>query len=242
MKRVLIFTLCLLLLSGCTKSNSLQQSTTIAPTSTEGAPPETTLPPEPAFDPHALAQSMTDEELAGQIFLARCPGENAVQDIETYNLGGFILFGVDFRSKSFDDVAAAIASYQAASTIPMLIAVDEEGGIVNRVSCYPQFRESKFPSPRALFDEGGLALILETEQEKRALLRSFGINVNLAPVCDITTDPEAFMYSRSLGQSPDITGQYIASVVADYSTDQMGCVLNTFPVTATAPIPTTVLP
>ena len=45
---------------------------------------------------------------------------------------------------------------QNASDIPMLIGVDEEGGIVVRASKYPQFRESAFKSPQELYAEGGI--------------------------------------------------------------------------------------
>jgi beta-N-acetylhexosaminidase len=110
-----------------------------------------------------------------------------------------------------------------------LIAVDEEGGTVTRVSRYPQFRESLFPSPRSLYEQGGLPLLLETEQEKCRLLRSLGINVNMAPVCDVTDDPWAFMYDRSLGLSPEETGAAIAAMVQVMTEEQVGSVLKHFP-------------
>lgn len=74
-------------------------------------------------------------------------------------------------------------------TSPLLIAVDEEGGTVNRVSSHKAFRAYPFPSPRELYTKGGLELIHNTEAEKAQLLSGLGINVNLAPVCDITTTP-----------------------------------------------------
>ena len=166
--------------------------------------------------------AMTVEEKVGQLFLARCPSYNAAEDAATYHLGGYVLFGRDFEDRSKEDVISDIASYQAAAKIPMLIAVDEEGGIVCRVSTY--FRDTRFPAPRKLYDQGGLKLILATETEKIQLLQSFGINVNLAPVCDVTTDPDAFMYSRSLGQSPEETGRVIASMVNLMNRSSFGCV------------------
>ena len=75
----------------------------------------------------------------------------------------------------------------------------------------------------------GLDLVLDTEAEKCSLLISLGINVNMAPVCDVTTDPNAFMYSRSLGQDPQTTGQYIASVVSVMASNATGSVLKHFP-------------
>lgn len=202
-------------------------------TTRETLPPETSAPAtaaaEPVFDACALAAGLTIEEKVGQLFLARCPEANAREDIRTYHLGGYILFGRDFKEETVQSVSDAIAGYQAESPIPLLIAVDEEGGTVNRVSRYSQFRESPFPSPRKLYAQGGLESVLETEEEKCQLLRSLGINVNMAPVCDVTTDSGAFMYSRSLGESPEETGNFVASVVAVMDRYQVGSVLKHFP-------------
>lgn len=172
---------------------------------------------------------MTVEEKVGQLFLARCPDINAVEDIQKYHIGGYILFARDFENETPDSVRAAIASYQAASTTPMLIAVDEEGGSVTRISRYKAFRDTKFSSPRSLYNKGGLDLIRQTEAEKSQLLASLGVNVNVGPVCDVTTDPAAFMYSRSLGQSPQITGEFVSAVLGIMEEHRIGGILKHFP-------------
>ena len=89
--------------------------------------------------------------------------------------------------------------------------------------------ESAFPSPRKLYSEGGISLILKTESEKCDLLKSLGINLNLAPVCDITNDQNAFMYSRSLGESPEITADYVKKLILLYKFKGMGTTLKHFP-------------
>lgn len=177
----------------------------------------------------AMVNKMTTEEKVGQLFLARCPDINALEDISTYHLGGYILFGRDFEDKTPAQVISTIGSYQEAAAIPMLIAVDEEGGTVCRVSSHSQFRESRFPSPRRLYEQGGLELIFQTETEKCQMLKGLGINVNVSPVCDITTDPDAFMYSRSLGQSPEETGRFVAGLVGVMQENQLGGILKHFP-------------
>jgi len=181
------------------------------------------------FDSAALMETMTTEEKVGQLFLARCPDKEAAADVEKYHLGGYILFGRDFRLGTKASVTNTIRSYQDAAKIPLLIAVDEEGGTVNRVSRYLQFRTQPFASPRALYGEGGLALIRTTEQEKCQLLNSLGINVNMAPVLDITTDPEAFMYDRSLGQDPETAAMFAKEVIGVMDSYAMGSVLKHFP-------------
>ncbi len=194
-------------------------------------PEETTIPveTEPQFDALSLARSMTVEERVGQLFLARCPDSGALEMVRSCHIGGFVLFGRDFANRTAQEVVDTVVSYQAEASIPLLIAVDEEGGTVTRVSSYSQYRESRFPSPRRLYDQGGLELLLQTEKEKCELLRSVGVNVNLAPVCDIATDPAAFMYSRSLGQSPEVTGEVVGRMVELMGNNGIGAVLKHFP-------------
>lgn len=233
MKYVFYLLPILLLLTACTSNTAPVSTAGITAPTYETQPatePVTTVETEPPViltPPELLLQDMTTEEKVGQLFLARCPNENAVEDIDQYHLGGYILFGRDFENKTRDQVTQTIADYQENAAIPMLIAVDEEGGTVCRVSSY--FRDSRFPSPRTLYDQGGLELIWETEAEKCLLLKEFGINVNVAPVCDITTDPNAFMYSRSLGQSPEETGRFVSGVLQVMQDHQIGGVLKHFP-------------
>ena len=186
--------------------------------------------PMPTGDPlEVLMDSLTLEQKVGQIFLARCPETGAAEAVRQYHLGGFVLFDRDFEGETPSSMAQKIAGYQGVSDIPLLIAVDEEGGTVNRVSSHKAFRAYPFPSPRALYTKGGLELIHNTEAEKAQLLSGLGINVNLAPVCDITTNPSAFMYRRSLGQSPAVTGEFVADSIQTMGRFGVAAVMKHFP-------------
>ena len=186
--------------------------------------------PTPTGDPlEVLMDSLTLEQKVGQIFLARCPETGAAEAVRQYHLGGFVLFDRDFEGETPSSMAQKIAGYQGVSDIPLLIAVDEEGGTVNRVSSHKAFRAYPFPSPRALYTKGGLELIHNTEAEKAQLLSGLGINVNLAPVCDITTNPNAFMYRRSLGQSPAVTGEFVADSIQTMGRFGVAAVMKHFP-------------
>lgn len=176
-----------------------------------------------------LMDSLTLEQKVGQIFLARCPETGAAEAVQQYHLGGFVLFDRDFEGETSSSMAQKIAGYQGVSDIPLLIAVDEEGGTVNRVSSHKAFRAYPFPSPRELYTKGGLELIHNTEAEKAQLLSGLGINVNLAPVCDITTNPGAFMYRRSLGQSPAVTGEFVADSIQTMGRFGVAAVMKHFP-------------
>ena len=126
-------------------------------------------------------------------------------------------------------MAQKVLSYQEAANIPLLIGVDEEGGTVTRVSNHRAFRAQPFSSPRQLYSQGGMELVLKTEAEKAQLLNSLGINVNLAPVCDISTRSGAFLYSRSLGQSPEVTGEFAAGTIKTMAKWGVGAVMKHFP-------------
>ena len=224
--------LCLLFLFGCSSSHHAEQTTIPTQTyETEEPQVTTTASTQPvSFDPYAIIETMSVESMVGQLFLGSCPGKSsAIQDITTYQPGGFVLFGSDFENETPQSLQKTLEEYQAASDIPMLLAVDEEGGSVVRVTRYPQFRNEPFPSPRSLYAQGGKESVLSAEAEKCDLLRSMGINVNLGPVCDVTTNQNSFMYSRSLGLSPQSTGSMIASMVHTMSSKGIGSVLKHFP-------------
>ena len=216
----------LLLLGGCAASPAESVPSTQAATTVPVTVPPTTVPPDPVAE---LLAAMTAEEKVGQLFLARCPDVDAIADIGAYHLGGYLLFGRDFQNQTPDSFRETLASYQAASDIPMLIAVDEEGGTVTRASSRETFRYAPFPSPRSLYESDGLPMVLSIESEKAWFLSDLGINVNMAPVCDVTTRRDSFMYRRSLGQSPEITGEFVAGAVERMAKFQVGSVLKHFP-------------
>ena len=233
MKRILPF-LCLLLLCGCSQKQVEQTVETTMVTeetlpvteAVEETVPPTTAPVDPIQE---RINDLSLEERVGQLFLARCDDSVALSDIQDYHLGGFVLFAEDMEGQTPDSLRMKLATYQDTASIPLLIAVDEEGGTVTRVSANKAFRASKFRSPRSLYESAGMEAVLLCEKEKCLLLSDLGINVNLAPVCDITTDPNAFMYDRSLGQSPEITSDFIRDTVREMASNKIGSCLKHFP-------------
>ena len=186
--------------------------------------------PEPPVDPlEKFLDSMTLAEKVGQLFFVRCPAENAAEDVSTYHLGGYILFGRDTKDKTANELIQAIQSYQDAAAVPLLIGVDEEGGTVVRVSSNPHLRSEKFASPQRLYSLGGMERIVADAREKDVLLDALGFNVNLAPVADVSTNPNDFIYPRAFGQDAPATADYVSAVTAQMTADGMGSVLKHFP-------------
>lgn len=178
-----------------------------------------------------ILSGMSLEEKVGQLFMG-CFYNGIPSSASTdngYELGCLLLFGTAFDGSDRESVTAAIRSLNDSSDIPPLVAVDEEGGTVNRVSSSPAFRSTPFRSPRELYSSGGMDAVISDLHEKNALLTSLGINLNLAPVLDISTDPDDFMYPRSLGQDAAVTSEYAKAAVAACLEDDTGCCLKHFP-------------
>ena len=224
MKRVALI-LALIMLTGCASPSGEVTLTTAAPPAVETIP-EPALPPDPV---RKMLDGMSLEQRVGQLFLTRCDDTVALEHIAKYHLGGFVLFGRDFEGQTPESFREKIAAYQAAAGLPLLLAVDEEGGTVTRISSNPAFSDRRFPAPRSAYDRGGMEEALSVEEEKCRLLQSLGLNVNLGPVCDIATDPSAFLYQRSLGQNADITSQYISGTVTLMNAYRIGSCLKHFP-------------
>lgn len=176
-----------------------------------------------------LVSGMSLEEKVGQMFFVRLRKASGLKDISDYHLGGYILFGDDFKDETKTSIKKLLNSYQAASSLPMLIGVDEEGGTVNRLSKYTAFRSTPFESPMDLYSKGGFEAIQADTKEKSGLLLSLGINVNLAPVSDVSTNLSDFIYKRSFGKDAKATANYVKTVVLEMKQDKIGSVLKHFP-------------
>ena len=232
MNRLLAAMLAALMLLSLATCGSAPQTAEPSPAS---APPTAYEPspapvPEPPVDPlEKFLDSMTLAEKVGQLFFVRCPAENAAEDVSTYHLGGYILFGRDTKDKTANELIQAIQSYQDAAAVPLLIGVDEEGGTVVRVSSNPHLRSEKFASPQRLYSLGGMERVVADAREKDVLLDALGFNVNLAPVADVSTNPNDFIYPRAFGQDAPATADYVSAVTAQMTADGMGSVLKHFP-------------
>ncbi len=225
---LLLALLCLGSTTACGQEDTIPpEDAAGTPVSGDAASPDT-APPEP--DPAELyVNNLPIEAQVAQMFFARCPEVDAAALAGEYDIGGYILFGRDFEGQTRESVTETIQSYQDAAATPMLIGVDEEGGTVVRISSNPNFRASKFRSPQSLYNEGGFDLITSDTKEKDALLASIGVNVNFAPVCDVSTNPNDFMNARSFGKDASQTSEFVRTVVGQMLADNTGMVLKHFP-------------
>lgn len=202
--------------------------------------PTPVTPAEPSEAEQAEARlreriaGMSIEEKVGQMFFVRCPEMGAAEDVAAYHLGGLLLFGRDYKDAdgdwlSAEELTAKLESYQAAAELPLFIGSDEEGGTVTRASRDPKLFAQPLPSPQELYAARGMdGLAAETLDYNKQIL-ALGINVNLAPVCDVSTDAGDFIYARSFGGDAAATSEFVTAVVGAIRDAGVAAVLKHFP-------------
>lgn len=176
-----------------------------------------------------IISQMTLEEKVGQMFMARVPESIQIEKLKQYHLGAYLLFARDFKDKSKAEVQAMTQSYQQNSKLPLWIAVDEEGGVVNRVSRNPELRLTPFGSPQTLYKNGGFERIHSDTKQKAELLLSLGINLNMAPVVDVPEKESDFIYTRALSTDAGLVSQYAEQMIKDMNELGIASVLKHFP-------------
>jgi len=174
-------------------------------------------------------KNMTIEEKIGQLLLVRYPNDNQIEIAINNNLGGYIFFEKDFINKTENEVKEMINSIQEKAKIPLLTAVDEEGGRVVRISSNKNLVSERFKSSRVLYLTGGFELIKEDTINKSNILSNLGINVNLAPVVDISTNENDYMYYRTIGEDAKTTSEYAKTVINASKKGNVSYVLKHFP-------------
>jgi beta-N-acetylhexosaminidase len=173
--------------------------------------------------------TMTLKEKVGQVFVFRCPDSGAVKTAADYQPGGYCLMASNFKDKSVAQVQAMLKSYQNVSRTRMILCCDEEGGSVVRISEYPALAASKFRSPQEVFRLSGMDGIYNDTVKKAQLFKTLGMNLNLAPVSDVSTNSSDFIYDRAFGKNAAKTADFVKTSVQAYASQKISCTLKHFP-------------
>ncbi len=142
----------------------------------------------------SLAESCEVE--FGQMLIARLPAHHLV--------GGIVLYRNNFSySKSRARVANYIQSIQRQHRIPLFVATDHEGGLVQRLR--PSSGFTKIPRASELGERATTNEIRRLGQIAGEELRGVGINMNLAPVADLAWEQNEIINrsGRSYSASAD---------------------------------------
>jgi beta-N-acetylhexosaminidase len=123
--------------------------------------------------------------------------------IDATGVAGVIYMGDNVASAS--QLADTTAGLSADPGLPVLTAIDQEGGIVARLP-------DAGPSAATLRSRGAGAT-REAFEARAELVASAGVTINFGIVADVTGDPGSFIYSRTLGSSAASASPRVAAAV-----------------------------
>jgi beta-N-acetylhexosaminidase len=170
-------------------------------------------------------------KLWGQLLMVGIPGQeldeitrSLIQDLR---VGGIILFKRNIAHPQ--QVAALIRDCQklalSASGYPLFVAIDQEGGPVQRLRApFPEMVSARRFG--LLEDPAGIAA---SARQVATELRGLGININLAPVLDVPRNSECPLWERSYSSDPELVARYGLAAVQGYQEGGIMPVVKHFP-------------
>ena len=193
------------LVAGCT-APAPPDDAAPAPAAPKVEPPP---PPDPIVQyAEDRLSVMTLEQKIASMLMIHVGGVDPwlIRSTAAQGVGGVILMGDNVPDPP-DQLAAMTPVLSPETGLPLLIGIDQEGGIVERVWTdeYDSAAQLRFLPPEAAqtaFDGRG------------SMLKNLGINLNFGIVADITADPASFIYERSMGGSPEDAAARVAAAVA----------------------------
>lgn len=228
------------LISGCAAATVSTNITDPIQTAT----PMPATPSLPTVTPEPMTAAPIDlNVMIGQMVMAGFRGLRAADaptiltEIKQSQLGNIVYFEYDVPSQtpmrnveSPAQLQQLSEDLQAAAATPLLIAIDQEGGMVNRLKEKYGFPASV--SAQSLGEQDDLALTHQYATATAKALVSAGINLNLAPVVDLNINPQSpaiGYYERSFGADPDLVTRHALEVIRAHHEQGVLCTLKHFP-------------
>ena len=176
--------------------------------------------------------SLTLEQQVAQMFMVTIHGSQlpeAGRDfLQRWQPGAVVLFTSNIGFP--EQITQLTNSYQQAITdvggLPLLIAVDQEGGRVQRL----MQGFTTLPNPALLTAANNPQLVQAMGRAVAEELSAVGINMNLAPVADLETNPNnPIITRRSFGSDPEIVGRALNAYVEGLQAGGVLATLKHFP-------------
>ena len=166
-----------------------------------------TLPPTaPCDSPFA---DLTQRERIAQLFTVGVSSmADARQAVEQHNIGGIFI-----GSSVVGEVVAGdgLAGLQNAAPLPLLVAIDEEGGRVSRVAPYA----GPMPSARVMAATMTPEQVRQSARTRGEFLAGMGVTVDFAPSLDVSDQPDAAVIGdRSFSSDPARVTEYARAFAA----------------------------
>ena len=205
---VILLLMLLVLLAGCDPLGAITGEGATATPGAAGSPtPASNL--DQRID--AYIATLTPTQQIGQTLMLAvyADGYNADLDqaLTQWDLGSAIIFpnynGGAVMPTTRDGMRQLIHDLQAHAQTPLLLATDEEGGEVDRLSFY----YGATPSPQALAATGDPRQAFNQAQTDAQNMRDLGLNVDFAPLADVSQG-DGIDPSRTFGTTPDAVATY----------------------------------
>ncbi|UGQ15723.1 glycoside hydrolase family 3 N-terminal domain-containing protein [Borrelia sp. RT5S] len=150
-----------------------------------------------------------------------------LKKIKKINPIGIILFRENFKDAR--QTKELIESLKQHIDSDIFIAVDEEGGLVNRVSEKKSLGVYSFPSMESVGRTNDVHLAYKVGEILGKQLRRLGINVNMAPVADSKTASDTPLVNRAFGHLTYNIGLMVESFVEALQKQGVAAVVKHFP-------------
>lgn len=142
--------------------------------------------------------------------------------------GGIILFGQNIGDA--EQTRQFTSALQGLSDTPLFIATDQEGGIVSRLTQNAGMNATRFPSAQAIGRTGDSEYAYRVGRAIAMEMRALGINMNLAPVADILTNPgNTVIGSRAFGSDPQLVSDMVVQMIIGLQDEHVVSVVKHFP-------------
>ncbi|TVY00440.1 beta-N-acetylhexosaminidase [Cohnella terricola] len=173
-------------------------------------------------------ERLTLKEKIGQLFMCGFeglePSDDILKLINDYAIGGIIYFRRNVRDAN--QVGKLSAKLQAASANPLLVAIDQEGGMVVRI----EDGVTVMPGAMAQGAANDMDLTFEAARWSGAELREIGINMNFAPCLDVNNNPQNPVIGvRSFGEDPKRVASLGVAAIHGYREGGVIAVAKHFP-------------
>lgn len=210
-------------------SKSSKENTTVSQTTQSEQTTEPTYSNPVEAQAREMVKNMTLYEKVGQMLLYYIPKEEPLKKMARWQFGGYILFSRNFENSTPAQTRAEIGEYQKASKIPAFMAVDEEGGGVNRVSQFSQYRSEPFHAGITNYQKGGWQAVIDDAKDKSKFLLDLGINTVLAPDADVPYSRSDYIYSRAFSTDADAVSEYVSKTVSAMNEENFLSCVKHFP-------------
>ncbi|HZU02224.1 MAG TPA: glycoside hydrolase family 3 N-terminal domain-containing protein, partial [Ktedonobacteraceae bacterium] len=170
--------------------------------------PDVTIRPTVQITPQQyvdlIVQRMTLDQKLGQMMIVQFVGPSYSFDLSTmisqYGVGAVLIFAANNNIVNKAQLKGLIQQMQDNSTLPMAVAIDQEGGVVDRLLNLDGPR----PSEATIGATGDPSIAMAAGIRDAQDLTSYGINLNLAPVVDVTNVYNPQLYTRTYGNNADL--------------------------------------